>query len=42
VPPRGKLKLAVEANLGRKLGEQLLDRVDANRGEHRLTVGVGG
>jgi hypothetical protein len=39
--PAGKLERAVEPNLGRDVGEQLVDRVDADRREHRLPVRVG-
>jgi hypothetical protein len=39
---RRQVQRPVEPNLLRQLGEQLLDRPDADRLEHRLAVGVGG
>ena len=39
--PVGQLERAVEAQLGRDVGEQLLGRGDADRLEHRRPVGVG-
>ena len=39
--PVGELERAVEAQLGGDVGEQLVDRLDADRVEHRRAVGVG-
>ena len=37
-----EVERAVQAQVGGDVGEQLVDRVDADRVEHRLAVGVGG